>query len=348
MIFNITSSEVVSKSLEVSTHFAIIKQGIYGLLGIMLGFVICYFGYHKFIQMSPFLLLGCVFFLALLFVPKIGQTINGARRWVNILGLTWQPSEFAKILIPSSFIYYVTKNKDALDIKKISKILLIFFMPIFLILIQPDTGTTAIIIVTLCMMLFLARIKLIYWILPVFLLSCIGTFVIYNMPHAVNRIKIYLHPELDLQGKGYQPYQAKIAVGSGKIFGKGLGESMQKLDYLPEVKNDYIAAIYAEETGFVGMIFLIALYVCVAYAGFSIAFNANDLKGLYLACMLTFLISFQSFLNLGVVSGLLPSKGVTLPFFSQGGTSLIANIAALFLLLDIAQKKTKKCQRQKY
>ncbi len=124
-----------------------------------------------------------------------------------------------------------------------------------------------------------------------------------------------------------------------QLFGRGLGESLQKLNYLPEARNDYIAAIYAEETGFIGILALIALYMLFAYMGFFVAMRAPDQAGFLLASILTFLISIQAFLNLGIVSGLLPSKGMTLPFFSQGGSSLIANTVALFILLDIARKE---------
>ena len=156
------------------------------------------------------------------------------------------------------------------------------------------------------------------------------------MPHVSDRIQVYLHPEYDLRGKGHQPYQAKIAAGSGKLWGKGWGESLQKLEYLPEARNDYIAAIFAEETGFVGMTTLILLYMGIGFCGFCIAQKAKDKEGCYTAAIFTFLLCFQAFLNLGVVSGLLPSKGTNLPFFSQGGSSLLVNSMALCVLLNVA------------
>jgi len=348
MVFNTTSAEVLNKSLEVSTHFALFKQLIYGLCAIALGIFVWYVGYRRIIQISPILLLGCIVLLILVFIPGVGQTINGARRWIGFSGLTLQPSEFTKFIIPIYFIYHVTKTKYELHLKEFLKIIFIFSIPICLVLIEPDTGTTAIILASLVVMFFLTRIRFIYWALPLLFITTSGSVIAYNMPHVKDRIRIYMHPELDLLGKGHQPYQAKIAVGSGKVLGRGWGESLQKLDYLPEARSDYIAAIYAEEVGFVGIAILIALYMCITYAGFSIAIKAKDKKGFYLASILTFLISFQAFLNLGVVSGFLPSKGVTLPFFSQGGTSLIVNIIAIFMLLSVAKKtKEKKCLRKR-
>lgn len=340
MVFNTTSAEVLNKSLDVSTNLALMKQFSYGIFGILLGILVLYIGYNKIIQLSPLILTFCIILLIMVFIPKVGQTLNGARRWIGILGLTLQPSEFTKFIIPIYFIHHVTKDEDfELDFKAFIKIVAFFSFPICLILIEPDTGTTAIILGTLVVLFFLTKIRFTYWAIPLLFLIISGVIIASNMPHVKDRIRIYLHPELDLLGKGHQPYQSKIAVGSGGLYGRGIGESLQKLDYLPEARSDYIAAIFAEETGFIGIAILISLYMLISYAGFSIAIKAGDIQGFYLAGILTFLISFQAFLNLGVVSGFLPSKGVTLPFFSQGGTSLLVNIIAIFMLLSVARKQ---------
>ena len=144
-----------------------------------------------------------------------------------------------------------------------------------------------------------------------------GTFAII-FPYVAARLKVYRHPELDLKGKGHQPYQAKIAAGSGQLFGKGPGNSLQKLSYLPEAQNDYIAAIYAEEFGFAGIAVLICLYTLLGCLGFQIAAQASTDEGFYYASAVTFLLCFQAFLNLGVVSGLLPSTGLNRLCSSRG------------------------------
>jgi cell division protein FtsW len=177
--------------------------------------------------------------------------------------------------------------------------------------------------------------------LPMILLMFVGAIAAYQLPYVRGRIEVYLHPELDLKGKGHQPHQAKIAAGSGGFLGRGPGASLQKLTYLPEAQNDYIAAIYAEEFGFAGILLLVLLYMLFSFGGFSIAMRSSTLAGAYIASAITFLIALQAFLNLGVVSGLLPSKGVNLPFFSQGGTSLIANIIGLAVLLNIGSHEEK-------
>jgi cell division protein FtsW len=194
----------------------------------------------------------------------------------------------------------------------------------------------------LVILFVLSRQKWLYWALPLGLLFVCGVMVASQMPHVLDRIKVYMDPAYDLKGKGHQPYQAKIAAGSGKLLGKGLGESLQKLEYLPEARSDYIAAIFAEETGFIGMTGLIVLYMGMGFCGFSIAQRAKDSEGFYVAAIFTFLMCFQAFLNLGVVSGLLPSKGTNLPFFSQGGSSLLANMWALCVVLNIAKHSEKE------
>jgi cell division protein FtsW len=337
MVFNTSSAEIIDRSSDANVHTALVKQLAYGCVGLALGFTVYALGYERLLSWS-FPLLCCVtILLAALFVPGIAQTINGARRWLSIFGFSFQPSEAAKILIPAVFIQWFLKC-DSVNFKSFSKILGLLAVPAGLILIEPDNGTVAILVSLMVVLFSLAKIRWRYWALPLICLIALGGAAALKMPHVPDRIRIYLNPELDLRGKGHQPHQAKIAAGSGGLLGRGLGESLQKLNYLPEARSDYIAAIYAEETGFIGMLALIGLYSGFAYAGFTIAFRTREKGAFLLAAVLTFLIAIQAFLNLGIVSGLLPSKGMTLPFFSQGGSSLMFNVAIVFLLLDISRK----------
>lgn len=337
MIFNTTSAEVLDRFLDRSTHHALIKQCLYAIVGALGAVGVWFVGYQNLIKLSGPLLIAVTVLLILVFLPGIGQQINGAHRWINLFGNSFQPSEFAKFLIPLYFIHSVSSQKDPLDLKKFLILLAKLSVPIGLILIEPDNGTVAIIFSAFIILFILTRIKLIYWVLPLCVLCTGGVIVASQMHHVSDRIKVYLNPEYDLRGKGHQPHQAKIAAGSGKLMGKGLGESLQKLEYLPEARSDYIAAIFAEETGFVGMTGLIVAYMVIALCGFSISQEAKDPAGFYTAAIFTFLICFQAFLNLGVVSGLLPSKGTNLPFFSQGGSSLLANMMALCVILNVAK-----------
>lgn len=347
MIFNTTSAEVLDRFLDRSTHHALIKQLLYAIVGGVGCIAIWFIGYHYLIKLSTAFLIVITVLLILVFIPGIGLHINGAHRWINLFGNSLQPSEFVKFLIPLYFIHCITGQKNPLPLSAFLKLLTKICVPIGLILIEPDNGTVAIIFSVLIVLFLLSGQKWLYWALPLCVLLTCGAIIASQMPHVSDRIKVYLNPEYDLKGKGHQPFQAKIAAGSGKLFGKGLGESLQKLEYLPEARSDYIAAIFAEELGFVGMLLLIGLYMGIGFCGFHIAARAIDLEGFYLATSITFLICFQAFLNLGVVSGLLPSKGTNLPFFSQGGSSLLANALALCILLNIAKYSIPKVTHEK-
>jgi len=346
MIYNTTSAEVIDRELAHSPFSAVIKQFLYAIFSIGVCAIIWFIGYERLIDLSPRLMTCTVLLLFLVFVPGIGMKINGARRWIGWGGLSFQPSELAKGIIPLYFIYLTTSEKN-FGLNAFVNFLLRISLPLLLIIVEPDNGTTALILATLCVLFFLAEVKMSWWATPLCFLTLFGALIASQMSHVASRIKIYLHPELDLLGRGHQPYQAKIASGSGGLWGRGLGESLQKLNYLPEARSDYIAAIYAEEFGFVGMLILILLYVAIGYFGFRIAMQAKTKRAFLIAAIATFLITFQAFINLGVVSALLPSKGMSLPFLSQGGTSLLFNMVLITLLFQIGRSE-EECEKESY
>lgn len=339
MIFSTSSAEVLDHDLDKSTHQALLRQILYAIAGFAIASGVWKIGYRNLLRWSPPLLAFFTLLLVLTLIPGIGREVNGSRRWLGIAGFSFQPSEFVKYLVPAYFIYRLMQFENrVLTFKDFLKLIAIIAIPMLLIMVEPNNGTTAVIAMTIVVLCMLMQVPAKFWGLPLCVAIVIGGAFAYNLPYVAARMKVYLHPELDLKGKGHQPYQAKIAAGSGKLFGKGPGNSWQKLSYLPEAQNDYIAAIYAEEFGFAGMMTLIALYMFLGYLGFYIATHALDRAAFYLAGSVTFLICFQAFLNLGVVSGLLPSTGLNLPLFSQGGTSLIANVMGVGILLRISQR----------
>ncbi|EPP34906.1 cell division protein FtsW [Chlamydia ibidis] len=342
MVFGTSSAEVLDRSLPCSTHKALIRQATYLILGLGISSLVYMTGWRDFLKMSPTLLLVASIVLALVLVPGIGVCRNGAKRWLGVGQLTLQPSEFVKYLVPCVAIERLVFSSCGEDFKKFFKFVVLLFIPIFLIAIEPDNGSAAVISFSLIPVFIMTSVRLRYWLVPLMCVIVIGGALAYRMPYVRQRLNVYLHPELDIKGRGHQPYQAKIAAGSGGLFGKGPGASLQKLTYLPEAQNDYIAAIYAEEFGFLGMLFLILLYMCFVYGGYAIAMQASTLEGASLAIAVTVIIGMQAFMNLGVVSGLLPSKGVNLPFFSQGGSSLIANMCGVALLLKVCDGKNQK------
>lgn len=338
MIFSTTSAGVLDHDLEKSTHLAFLKQVYYCLAGFFLSLALFKIGYQRLLELTPLLLSIFVVLLVLTLIPGIGKEVNGSKRWLSIFGLSFQPSEFVKYLVPAYFMKRYLSYSKGFFFPDFLKLSLTVAIPMFLILIEPNNGTTLVIAATLLALFLLLGVPIKYWGLSLLPFLLIGGIFAYQLPYVSARLSAYINPETDLKGKGHQPYQAKIAAGSGKLLGKGPGNSLQKLSYLPEAQNDYIAAIYAEEFGFAGIFFLIFLYMLLAWVGFSIAFHAKNAEGFYLASSITFLISLQAFLNLGVVSGLLPSTGLNLPLFSQGGTSLMASMAGLSILLSIGER----------
>ena len=339
LIFNTSSAEVLDHTSNKSTHLALIRQICYGVFAFGCGYVAFSYGYKRLLQTSPIILAFLSFLLILVFVPKIGLTANGARRWISIAGISVQPSEFVKFFALLYFVFQILKvDIDQLNMRSFLRLLAPLGVPLVLILIEPNNGTCAVIVLALIVLFFLTKIPLNYWALPMIVCGLVVVGFALKMPYVKARFEVYLHPELDLKGKGHQPYQAKIASGSGGLWGKGPGKSVQKLSYLPEAQNDYIAAIFAEEYGFIGMLVMLLAYSWIIYLGLAIAFNAQEKAGLYIAAGFTFLLGFQAFLNLGVVSGLLPSTGLNLPFFSQGGSSLIGNAIGLGALMSVTKE----------
>lgn len=336
MIFSTTSAEVLDHTLQKGEHIQLFKQLGYAVLGSLLGWGALKVGWRKLLDWTPALMTLFIFLLAITLIPGIGREVNGSRRWLSLMGLSFQPSEFVKIIVPAFFLFTIEKyTTRRIELKEFLKILFRCLIPIVLILVEPNNGTAMVITAALVVMFFLTNVPFRFWAIPLLIMTLAGGVFASQLPYVTKRLNVYLHPELDLKGKGHQPYQAKIAAGSGGFLGKGPAKSLQKLSYLPEAQNDYIAAIYAEEFGFLGILILIALYMAMAAFGFTVASQAQDTSALALGGVITFLITFQAFLNLGVVSGLLPSTGLNLPLFSQGGTSLMANILGIAILYDI-------------
>ncbi len=346
MVYNTSSAEILDRSLDKRVDTAFLRQIGYGLASLAVAFFIYRLRLESLFRMSPLFLMVGALFLILVFVPGLSRGAHGAHRWIGLGPLSFQPSEFVKYLLPLVYIHKVSKDRSLiLQFSSFGKLIALLGSVIFLVMIEPDNGAAFVMSCGLVPLFFVSGVRLKFWALPLLVLAALAVAVAFSHPYVRGRIEVYLHPEKDLQGKGHQPHQAKIALGSGKITGRGPGASLQKFTYLPEAQNDYIAAIYAEEFGFLGVLFLILLYMLFAFFGFSIAFKAKNEEARLAAMAITFLIALQAFFNLGVASGLLPSKGVNLPFFSQGGTSLIANFIAVALLLKIAKESSEEAHR---
>lgn len=338
MIFNTTSAEVIDLSLTLSPYHSLVKQLAYGFICAYLIIITRKLSVKHLVKFIP--ILFYITFLALIavLIPKIGVEVNGSRRWLRLGPLSLQPSEMMKYLAPLMILIRLYSYNYTTWIKFIQRIALPI-APVFLMILQPNNGSALITLTSCGVAVFICNPPLKYWLYPMLILGSITTAAALNTPYVQRRIHSFMHPELDPLGRGHQPRQAKIAAGAGGLFGRGTGRSLQKLSYLPEAQNDYIAAIFAEEQGFLGIFLLILLYCFLLLAGYFLAFFAPSPLYGSMAITLTFVIAIQAFLNLGVVSGLLPSTGLNLPFFSQGGSSLLANTAAICLLSRLNPKE---------
>lgn len=279
--------------------------------------------------------------LVLVVIPGIGVYLNGSRRWLNIAGLSFQPSEAAKI---ASVLYLASTLSYRADQihrfwRGIVPLLVVPALMFLLILEQPNLSTAGSIMIVALLMLLLAGAK---W-RHLGLLSVAGLIVggVYAWiePYRRERLLSFRDPFAQMSDEGYQLAQSLIAIGSGGLFGRGLGQGRQKFSYLPYPESDFIFAIVGEDFGLMGCLLVVTLFVAFAFAGMRIAVNAPDRYGCLLASGLTAMIAVQAFLNIGVVVGVLPTTGLPLPFFSAGGTSITLLMAAVGIVLNVSRSQ---------
>lgn len=327
-------------------YYLLKKQLIAGFLpGIIALYIFQKLDYHFWKKVSvPFFALTLIF-LVLVFIPGVGSNIYGASRWINLGFVSFQPSEMAKL----SIIIYLAAWLESRGKSKIEDFQegMIPFLGIlsvmsFLIIKQPDVGTLGAIVLIAISMFFMsgARVK---HMIGIFLLGLASLAVLIKMaPYRLNRFKVFMNPELDPQGQGYQINQALLAIGSGGFLGLGFGHSRQKLNYLPEPMGDSIFAIISEELGFVGAFLVLFAFVTITIRGLKIANNAPDDFGKLMAIGIISWIVFQAFINIAAITSLIPLTGIPLPFISYGGTSLVFLMSAIGILLNISKKSMLK------
>lgn len=316
------------------------NQLIWATLGSLALVGLSFFDYRRLLSLSPFIFAIAVLFLIAVLVPGIGTKVYGARRWISFAGFTFQPSEFAKIAI----ILYATKIVSKFQhfrIRIIDALLVIFlpaFVAAFLVLLEPDLGTSMIFIAITLAIYFVGGSPLRHYLfgLPVVIFGVIVA--IFSAPYRFDRVKSFLDPTHDPQGASYQIYQILVALTSGGFFGLGIGGSQSKHDFIPEIQGDAIFAVYVEEFGFVGAFLLIALFIFLINRGIKIARNAPDFSGKLLATGIVSLIAVQSLFNLASNVALVPLTGIPLPFISYGGSSLFVTMASIGILINIRKQ----------
>lgn len=321
------------------TYFFIKKQIMFGFLpGLFLFLLLGNIKYGLLQRFGGVIYLFSLIILCLVFIPGVGLIINGSRSWAQIFGLSFQPSEFIKLTVIIILAKLLSESNNLKDWK--NGLLPIFAMlapAVLLIAAQPDVGTLSILIVIIFGMLYLADIPRAYLAFLGLLAVLAFVLLLVVAPYRVQRLTTFLHPELDPQGQGYQINQAHLAVGSGGLWGLGLGHSRQKFQYLPEVQADSIFAVVAEEMGFLITSSAVLLIAFLGLRGLKIAKGAPDQFGRLLGAGIMIWFVWQSFLNIGTIIGLLPLTGVPLPFISHGGSAMLIGLASIGIMANISR-----------
>jgi cell division protein FtsW len=336
-----SSSSPISQKNFGESFYYLRHQIIFGLIPGFILFFILYKTNLQFLKKySLFFLLFFLLLTSLTLFPNIGLKISGGARWIDLGPISFQPSEFLKL----AFIIYLaawlesqTKTKNKNFTQTFFAFLIILSLISIVLLAQPDFSTLAIIFSTALIMFFLSKTPFIQTLLILFLTILIFIPLALAAPYRFHRILTFLNPDIDPLGISYQIKQALIAIGSGKIWGVGLGLSSQKFGLLPQSFSDTIFAIFTEETGFLGALFLIFLYLIFFWKAFKIGKENSNMFEKLLAYGISFWICFQAFFNMGANVGILPLSGIPLPFLSYGGSHLISEIAAVGLLLKISK-----------
>jgi cell division protein FtsW len=335
------SSALAMKKYGTDLYF-IQKQAIFAVAGFLALVLFIHLPYKIYRAMAYPVLMVALFFLILIHIPGIGHSAGGSKRWITLAGFSFQPSEFAKLALIIFLAYSLDKKKERM--KEFS----IGFMPHImiagllcsLIIVQPDFGTVVIIGMITTVMLFIGGAKLTHLFGMLLLLIPAGAMFMTTAEYRVRRLMSFWDPWKYPLDEGYQVVNSLMAFGNGGIWGKGMGKGVQKLFYLPEPHTDFIFSVIGEELGLVGVLLILVLYFWIVCRGLMISLKVEDTFGSLLAAGITISLGLQVFVNMGVTLGLLPTKGLTLPFLSYGGTSLIFSMVSVGILMNISSHMT--------
>ncbi len=317
------------------------KQITWVLVGLVVGFFVYRTNYRVLIEISPILFFGAL--IMLVSVLLFGSKIHGAKSWINLGGFTLQPSEPVKIAVILMFANLIKRHKEKLlHLGLLIKIGLYLSLPVVLILLQPDFGTASTYMAMIGGGLFvlgLPRKIIVFGIISVVLVSMLSWTFLFK-PYQKERIYTFFNPERDKLGHGYQVIQAKVAVGSGRLFGKGYKLGTQsRLKYLPEPETDFIFAVFAEENGLFGVTIVLLLFFLLISRIINIARIAYDKQGMLIAIMVASILFYQVTVSTGMIVGLIPTTGIPLPFFSYGGSGTVTYIIMIALVLNVYRRR---------
>ncbi|MBE6948227.1 MAG: putative lipid II flippase FtsW [Ruminococcaceae bacterium] len=328
--------------------FYFLKHAGFAVSGLVLMFMASRLNTRFYRGISIYVLLAAIFLLVL--VPFIGIEENGARRWINILGLTtFQPSEAAKLAVIMGFAAMICSFKEKMQTFKYGVLPFagVLVVIVGLLLLEPHLSASIIIIAIGAIMMFVGGTKIRWFVAVGITVALAGAIIVGKMGYAMDRIQSWRDPFSDLTGNGWQIVQSLYAVGSGGFMGLGLGQGRQKFLYLPEEHNDFIFAVICEELGFVGAVLILILFALLVIRGFWIALHAKNRYSSLLATGISSLLAIQVFLNVAVVTNFIPCTGISLPFFSYGGTALWIQLVEMGMVLSVSREIPVKNSREK-
>lgn len=339
LIMILSASSIRSYNLYGDSFYLFKRQLVFAIIGITFMLLFMNINYRIYQKFAKLILLLTIGILIAVLMPGIGRMAGGSRRWIDFGILGIQPSEMAKMGLVFYMARFISQKQEKLSsfIQGVVPLVIVFALVFGLILLEPDLGTGVTMAGTFFIMLFTAGVKIIH----LFYLIAGGfpllLYFIMSEDYRRERLFAFLNPWLDPLDTGYHIIQSLIALGTGGIFGVGLGNSRQKFLYLPEPGTDFIFAVLGEELGLIGAMVVILLYFALAWRGLKIALSVNDMFGSMLALGLTSMIVLQAFINIGVVTSSIPITGITLPFISYGGTSLVIMLSGIGILLNISK-----------
>lgn len=328
--------------LETGKYKLVISQVIWFCLGLSLYFIFSLIDYRIFANF--YVIIYMIMVSLLLYVDIKGINVLGGQRWIKIGPFSFQPSEISKLLMVMFFAKVITMQENINKFKTLVKVLIFTVIPIVLVLKQPDLGTASVFIAIIATILFVAGLDLRYFYAAIgallVFIPIAWEFVLHE--YQKDRIRIFLNPQLDPMGKGWQVIYSQIAIGSGRVFGKGLFMgTINRLDYLPVKESDFIFGVAGEELGFVGCIIIIVVYALLILSLIRIASTCKDKLGSYIVAGVAGMFGFQMFVNIAMTLGIMPVTGIPLPFVSYGGSSMLTSMASLGIVQSIYKENIK-------
>jgi len=340
IIMSYSASAVIAMDRFGDSLFFLKRQILWIAIGSVLMVMVMLFDYEEFKKVTLPLFALTFFLLVLLLFPAFSKEVGGARRWLALGPFSFQPSEFAKVSLILYMAHTLSRKTDKLRDFTFGYLpnLIVLGVMALLIALQPDLGTAILITIVISLLLYIAGVKMKHTLYTLLFSLPILVYAVLSVPYRKRRILAFLNPWDDPMDSGFQIIQSWFALGRGGLLGLGLGNGKQKLFYLPEPHTDFIFAVIGEELGYLGLFLVVLCFAIFLWRGLRVAMKVEDLYGSYLAAGFSLLIGVQALINIGVVIGALPTKGLPLPFISVGGSSMVVSMVSAGILLNVSNR----------